>query len=311
MGVTGARHGARRAADLVGVAIAVLGLAFVIRILARDRNAVLAALEGVSVMELLPALLLGLAAMSWIGASWRRCLAVLGASEPLGAALHQYFVGQLGKYVPGGVWPVVGRAEMARRGGVARLPAYGSTTLSLVFTYLAAVLTAAVAWAALGRGGSVLAAGVLALLPIGLLAMHPRALNAMLGLARHATGRELDVPVPAWGTSTRLMVRHVPAWLAICGATWIVAVALGARPDPAELVLATTVSWVVGFLAIGVPGGLGVREAVFVGLATSIGGPGAAAATALVARILFVVVDLTGAAVSSVLRTRRADRRIA
>jgi glycosyltransferase 2 family protein len=308
--VNGARPSLRRVADVLGVAIAVVGLAFVVRVLVRDREAVLAALDGVAILALLPALLLGLVAMGWIGASWRRCLAVLGAPEPLRAALHQYFVGQLGKYVPGGIWPVVGRAEMARRGGVPRLPAYGSTTLSLVFTYLAAVLTAAAAWAVLGRGGSVLAGAVLALLPLGLIALHPRVLHAVLGVARRATGRDLDVPVPGWGISTRLVVRHVPAWLAISGATWIVAVALGANPDPAELVLATTVSWVVGFLAIGVPGGLGVREAVFIGLATSIGGPGTAAATALVARILFVLVDLTGAGVSSLVQGRNAERTV-
>jgi uncharacterized membrane protein YbhN (UPF0104 family) len=57
-------------------------------------------------------------------------------------------------------------------------------------------------------------------------------------------------------------------------------------------------SWVVGFVLVPVPGGVGVREAVFVAAAGSLD-PGIAAAAAIVARAIFVVVDALGAAIGS------------
>jgi uncharacterized membrane protein YbhN (UPF0104 family) len=56
--------------------------------------------------------------------------------------------------------------------------------------------------------------------------------------------------------------------------------------------LAAVVSWIIGFVTPA-PGGLGVREAVFVALAGVAAGP--AAAAAILARVLFVLVDGVGA----------------
>ena len=49
---------------------------------------------------------------------------------------------------------------------------------------------------------------VLALLPLGLLALHPRVLEPVLGLVRRVTKRPLDVPVPAWRDSVVVVLRY-------------------------------------------------------------------------------------------------------
>ena len=61
-----------------------------------------------------------------------------------------------------------------------------------------------------------------------------------------------------------------------------------------EVGAAAVLSWVVGFVLVPVPGGVGVREAAFVAAAGSLD-PGIAAATAVAARALFVAVDALGA----------------
>ena len=61
-----------------------------------------------------------------------------------------------------------------------------------------------------------------------------------------------------------------------------------------RIAFAACLSWFVGFVVIGLLGGLGVRESVFVELAGSLD-PGVAAAVALVSRMVFVVVDVAGA----------------
>ncbi len=293
----------KRLSNAVGLLIGGLGVAFVVRELARQRNQVMAVLAEARYGWLVLALIVGLASMTTIGLAWRRCLRVLGYRRSGPDTLRRYFVGQLGKYVPGGIWPVVGRAEMARRGGIPGAAAYGSTLLSLGLTYLAAVLMVLLALLSGSDGSSeVTWQPVLVLLPVGLIVLHPRILGTALGWLRRLTRRDLDVPVPRWSVSTLLLVVHLPAWFGISFATWLVALTLsGSPPNLRNLVFATTLSWLVGFLAVPVPGGIGVREAVFVAAATSLASTGLAAAVALVARVLFILVDLTGAGVSSLL----------
>jgi uncharacterized membrane protein YbhN (UPF0104 family) len=294
----------------VGIAVALLGVFFVGRELVRSWGDVRAAVADANPGLLALAFVVGSAGFLVIGLGWRRCLAALGSRPPARDALHWYYVGQLGKYVPGGIWNVVGRGEMARRGGVPATIGYGSTVLSLGITYLAAILTVAIALVAGagGREGGWWWQPVVALLPLGVLALHPRVVEAVLRLARRVTRRELNLTVPRWGVSVGLLLWHVPAWLAIGTSTWLVAVALDpGRPDFRNLMFATVLSWVVGFLVVPAPGGIGVREAVFVAAATSLGSPGVAAAVAVVARVVFILVDVVGAGLSTAVARRRAE----
>jgi glycosyltransferase 2 family protein len=295
----------RHLASAAGLVIGAAGVAFIARTLWRDREEVAAAMGALEPLLALAAFLLGVTAMLQIGLAWRRALAIVGEPRPVVDTLYRYYVGQLGKYVPGGIWPVVGRAEMARRGGVGAGAAYSSTVLSLATTYLAAMVVAlaTLPFGLDGRGGQRL---VLVLLPLGVLALHPRVVDlALRGVERFA-GRRPAVAIPSWGTSVRLLARHVPAWLAIGLATWTIAVALGDPGGLGNVVFATALSWVVGFLIVPVPGGVGVREAVFVAAATSLPA-GLAAATAVTARLVFIAVDVSGAAVTTALVRRRAS----
>jgi uncharacterized membrane protein YbhN (UPF0104 family) len=95
------------------------------------------------------------------------------------------------------------------------------------------------------------------------------------------------------------VARYVPSWLAIGGATWAVARALDPSAGVLEVGTAAVLSWLVGFVLVPVPGGVGVREAAFVAAAGSLD-PGIAAAVAVGARAIFVVVDAAGALIGSV-----------
>lgn len=293
----------RRLLRSIGLLIGLLGVAFVTGELVRSWDDVREAVTGANPALLVAALVVGCAGPLTIGLGWRRCLWLLGAGHPVRDTLHWYYVGQLGKYVPGGIWTVVGRGEMARRAGVPGGIGYSSTVLSLGVTYLAAVLTMAIALAAGAAGGHGVAwQPVLALLPLGVLALHPRVVRAALRAGRRLLRRELQIPVPRWRDSIGLLVLLVPAWLAIAAATWLVAVALDpATPDIRNLIFATTLAWIAGFLVVPSPGGIGVREAVFIAAATSLSSAGIAAAVAVVARVIFILVDLIGAAVSTAL----------
>ena len=302
----------KRAARWLGVLIGVLGGAFVVRELLRNREEVAAAVSGAHPLALGAAFVIGLMSMTIIGLGWHRCLGLLGASRPTRDTLRDYFISQLGKYLPGGIWPILGRAELARRDGVSGSAAYGSSMLSLALTHLAAPLTAAGALlAGAGGGREVTWQPVIALVPVGLAALHPWSIERVLRIMRRLSHRELAITVPRWRTSISLLLWYVPAWIGVSTATWFIASTLDTgTADFRNLMFATTLSWVVGFLAIGVPGGIGVREAVFITTATSLSSSGVAAAVSVVARVVFIAVDVSGAGVSALLAGRQRHEHV-
>jgi uncharacterized membrane protein YbhN (UPF0104 family) len=57
----------------------------------------------------------------------------------------------------------------------------------------------------------------------------------------------------------------------------------------------SSLSWLIGFLVIGAPGGLGVRESIFTGLLSATVGTSTALSLAVASRMTFVSVDFLGA----------------
>lgn len=248
---------------------------------------------------------LGMIAIAWV---WTDALRLVGGDVPRRKVVPWYFVGEIGKYIPGAVWAAVGRGEVARRNGVPAGVSYPSVGLSLVGLYLAAALSAAALvpfdLAHQAHTGKWLL--VLLLIPVGLIALHPGILEWFRKTVAKLAKRELDVVIPPWNRTIGLVLRYVPAWIGICTATWCVARALPGDPSFIRIALATLLSWTAGFVTP-TPGGAGVREEVFV-LFSGLGvGPGTAIAVA--SRLLFVIVDVVGFAVGAALTRSPAIRR--
>jgi uncharacterized membrane protein YbhN (UPF0104 family) len=283
----------------LGPGVAVVASAFVVRALGREWDAARESLRRASVGWILVAAVLAIVAMVAMALPWRRVLRLFGGTMTLRQTLALYFAGEIGKYLPGGVWPVVGRGELAHRAALSRTNAYASVLLSLMTLYLAAAVAGAVLLMAAGRPatGGVLAV-MLAAAFAGVVALHPRLLRAALALASRLARRPLLWPEPLpWRASCTLVALYLPAWVVVAAATWCVARSLDPSAPFLEIGAAAVVSWLAGFVVVGVPGGVGVREATFVALAGGLSG-GTAAAVAVVARLVFVAVDAAGAVVA-------------
>ncbi len=289
-------RGLRRYAPVViGVVLMLVSGFFVVRTLVDDWHEVSDIVAHASVAWLALGLLAASAGMVVIAWTWADALALVGGRMRRAQSVSWYFVGEIGKYIPGAVWAAVGRGEIARRRGVPGGKAYQSVALSLVGLYLAAALTAVVVLpfdlAHQRHAGPALL--LLLLVPVGLAALHPEVLRRVVAFAERATKRSVDVTIPKWLDTVLLVVRYVPAWIGIAAATWCVARALPGVDAPVlRIALATLLSWTAGFVTP-TPGGAGVREAVFIGVSGLAAGP--AVAVAVTARLLFVIVDVAGA----------------
>lgn len=295
----------------IGLLIGVAGILFVVRDLVRGWDSFMTSARAADLAYLALAFLLGTLGMLTIALGWRQCLLALGGRVAVGQALRQYFVGELGKYVPGGVWTVVGRGELARSSGLSRASSYGATVVSIAIAYLAALVTGGLAVLAGGAEGDVSWTVLTLLVPIALLLLHPRAIRLGIEIISKIGRQPTELDPPSWSTAIRLMLFHVPAWLAIGAATWLVALSLSAAgPDLTNILFAVAVSWISGLLAVPVPGGIGVREAVFVALATSLSTPGLGAAVALTSRLLFILVDIGSAFLAATLARTTTSRSV-
>ena len=294
-----------------GLLVGVAGILFVVGDLARGWDSVIASAAAADLGYLVGGFFLAALGMLTIALGWRQCLLALGGRVALGEALRQYFVGELGKYVPGGVWSVVGRGELARNSGLSRVSSYGATMVSIAIAYLAAIGTAGLAVLAGGAGSDGSWALIILLVPVVLLVLHPRAIRLGIDVVSKIGRRSTELDPPSWGTAIRLMLFHVPAWVAIGAATWLVSLSLDTgSPELTNILFAAVISWISGLLAVPVPGGIGVREPVFVALATSLSTAGVAAAVALTARLLFILVDVGSALVVAILARRTASRSV-
>lgn len=282
---------------LASVVFVALCIAFVAHLLIRDWPKTVEALRHATVGYLVPATFCAVGGMFYLAWRWGAAiLAVGGERSGSHRVISAFFVGEVGKYIPGAVWAMLGRGELARREGYERSIAYSSVGLSVIGCYLAASVTALVLAVVSLIGGSIsMPWWPIALVAVvGIGAIHPSVSRRIVALVSRIVGRTLTVEIPSWSRCLRLTLSYIPVWILIAAATTLITRSLVDHPPIARVALAAVVSWIIGFITPS-PGGLGVREAVFVTFAGVAAGP--AAAAAILARVLFVLVDCLGAGV--------------
>ena len=233
--------------------------------------------------------------------AWRRMLASWGRGLDLWSASRIWTVSSLGKYVPGKVWAVAGMAMMAQQAGVGAGAATGSAVILQVL--------------AIGTGAAVAAATGWTVLRTRLSGRHHRTgrlarwrrssawdfcsgrrSSTACSETRRARGGA-DQPSGRGGGIRGRGERG--------GLGRLRALALAARAGASarewgwsllSSIAVFTVSYLAGFLALFAPGGIGVRESVFILMLQGPIGIGAATALAIASRLLLTVTEL-GAAV--------------
>ena len=301
------RRPSARWLTLAGGLIAVLGLAFVVRSLVSNWSQTQELLRDAEFWWLILAVPIALAGMTGVGIPWQRAINLVGGDARIGDVLRWYFPGQMGKYVPGGV---VARRRPRRAGGQGRRASHGRLQQRRGCRWRRPTWPRCSSPSSRSSPRSADVSGsnpplwVFALLPAGLVMLHPRVLSKIVAVGERVLGRSVDVRLPSWRDTVLLVLVHVPAWILIGTATWCVVRAFTPSPPYAAVIFATSLSWVVGFIVIGVPGGLGVREATFAAVLANAVPVGVAPAAALTARLVFMLVDTLGAGGAS-LSTRR------
>jgi hypothetical protein len=291
---------ARRAVRAAFALAAVAGVAYAAR---AQWPHVRAALRDVSPARLAAAAAATLAALYASMLCWRAVLADLGSRLPARDATTVFFVGQLGKYVPGSVWPVVAQMELGRERDVPRRRSAAAFVLTVLVSITAAGVLAA-ATLPFTEGGALRPYRWAFLAPaLGALLLVPRVFDRVVRTALRLARRP-----PPERTLTGRGIAAALAWAAVQWVLYGAAVALVGGTGVALATGAYALAWVAGFVVVVAPAGAGVREGALALLLAAPLGSGRALAVALVLRLLTTLADLALGLVGLAAGRRSPDR---
>jgi uncharacterized membrane protein YbhN (UPF0104 family) len=232
---------------------------------------------------------------------WHRLLRLFGQPAPVGRTIRSWYVGSLGKYVPGKATVIVLRTALLRQDGVG----IGVSTATIFYETLTTMAVGAFVsgaillvtmrdnWElALLAGALMLAAGAPTVPAIfkrlarlaGIERAAPDAIDKLDHLGWRGLGQ-------AWlGIAVGWTLIGISIWAALCASD-----GYAGHLVPSQIVLsiaAGALSVVAGFVSF-IPGGLVVRDAVMLELLAPAVGQGPALVCALVARLVWLLSEVT------------------
>jgi uncharacterized membrane protein YbhN (UPF0104 family) len=227
---------------------------------------------------------------------WRRILGHLGGRLSVRDAHRVWYIGNLARYVPGKVLQLAGTAYLARAKGVSPVLTVSASLTSQLF-----VLAAGLVIAATTLPDVAAAAGREEVRPIGfavaallLLFLLTPALDLAYRLVLRAIGRgEYHQRVPI-GERIVLLAANLAAWLAFGVGFWLFvrAVAPIGADTLVPMIGISAAGYVGGYLAVFVPGGLGVREGLYALLLAAYVPPTMALTIAIACRLWLTACEL-------------------
>jgi len=238
------------------------------------------------------------------GLFWHRVLRALGQDVRLGPTLRAYFIGHLGKYVPGKAMVVVLRAGLLRGRQLDTGLVIASVFLeTLTMMAVGACLAIPILATWFSSDPRLLAAAIALTVVAGLPTLPPVfcRLARLLGVARSSPQAAERLARLRYRTLAGGWLAMTAGWLLMGASLWAVLRGMGiAAGPPEELLLdtaAVALAVVGGFVSM-IPGGLLAREAV---LAALLGGQLGGAAAIIVAALLRLVWLVAELAISAML----------
>lgn len=225
---------------------------------------------------------------------WRILLHAF-SQKPLGfwTAFRILVVSNFGKYIPGKVWSVVGMVFFLGREGYPARIALASTVLHQAYTIVSGIIFIAVVLGSEifdGRPVVPLVIGVVACAMI----LYPPVFSYVLNRGLRLLRREPIQVRLSFALAIRLFAVYIVAWVMYGAAFWCLLHGLGVQPGLFwKTVASFAAAYLLGFLALFAPGGLGVREGVLSVLLATTLTPGIAALIAVVARLWMTLIELS------------------
>ncbi|MBN2586199.1 MAG: flippase-like domain-containing protein [Candidatus Fermentibacteraceae bacterium] len=235
-------------------------------------------------------------------APWRKILDALKVPRlDKGEVRRNWYMTQMGQYIPGKLWMVVGRITFLRANGIGPVKAITAFILENIYMMVALTIMAIVALPFLGMANVplpvVMALWISALLGI-LMLFAPRIQKFLAFRLSRRLNMDIDsLPHISHKHQAVFIGYHLLSWTLRSMALYLWFRGFGVQPAHpfamiAVCLLAGPVSWFIALVMVFIPGGIGIREGVQ-GLLLSgfAGGVQVATVIALGQRLLLMLVE--------------------
>lgn len=272
----------------------VLAAAFLVIAVATTWDGFVQALADLTWDAVASAFLACLIALLVNSLSWRAVMAAVGLDATIFQAMRVFLLSQIGKYVPGSIWPVLAQAEFARDHGVSRARAMTGSIVAMIVGVITAGIVGALGIALSAPDALaeywwvIVAAAGLACLLI------PQLLARVVALAFRITRRQ-ETPARIGGVHIAASAGwSILMWLILGLHAWVLLRQMAPETTFALAAGAFAFAWLVGFIVVFAPAGVGAREAALVLALSSVTDAATALSFAIISRFLMTAADAVG-----------------
>jgi len=212
-------------------------------------------------------------------------------------AVRIWIISNTARYIPGKVWQYVGRVEMARDAGIARNFAISSLLLEIFLVLLAGLCVSILALPFINLGNFHISYWVF-LVAVPLILIHPTVSNWFIELIAKFTKKEIKkfALTLSFGSTLNILIWFSINFLLNGLALSFLIKALGREVGIMDFFMYSgfySISWVLGFVSLIAPAGVGVSEVSLAYLLSLSGVPlTLASAIALIYRFLITVAEI-------------------
>ncbi len=236
-------------------------------------------------------------------APWRKILDALKIPKiDKGEVRRNWYTTQLGQYVPGKLWMVVGRIAFLKANGIGPVKAITAIILENIYMMSALTIMAFIALPFLGIANVPLPVVIALWISAGFgvaMIFAPRIQRYFTLKLSHRFGTDIDdLPHISHKQQAIFIGYHLLSWTLRSMALYFWFRGFGVQPDQpftmiAICLLAGPVSWFIALVMVFIPGGIGIREGVQGLLLSGFvqGGVQVATVIALGQRVMLMVVE--------------------
>ena len=242
--------------------------------------------------------------------AWRSILSGLGSQLSVQPSARIYFVGQLGKYIPGSIWPVLAQMELGHDHDVPRRRSAAALVIAIIVSLATGLIVTVLTIPFVDGGRYPALWWLLVPVPILVALLNPRVLwgclrwipvlNLKSSLPPVLPNRSMAAAV-AWATL---------GWL--CYGLHVAVLVAAFRGHGADTIAVASIggyalAWTAGLIAFVLPAGAGARDVTLVLALSGVVATNPAIAVAVVSRAVTTVCDLglAGIAAGAAIRVMR------
>ncbi|MFC1651018.1 lysylphosphatidylglycerol synthase domain-containing protein [Candidatus Latescibacterota bacterium] len=231
--------------------------------------------------------------LPWV---WHMVLHYMGHELSYSDARDIFYIGNLGRYIPGKVWSIAGMAYMAEKSGIPATIAGTSAVFSQVYSMLSSFGFFLLFF--IFRGTYSINAKVFWFLPVffaaAVIFIFPSNMERVLNIVLKRIGKETVTLRITTVSALKIVALYFVSGLLFGCAFWIFVssfIGLG-EVNPVFAASAYIIAYWVGFLAFFVPGGIGVREGILGLLFMNIIPAGVLIIIAALSRLLVTIIEI-------------------